>query len=407
MRGSPFAGPRTGGRARTARGWRFAGVAYALAIVLVGANLPTPLYPAYQQVYGFSATLLTVIFVSYAAGVGVALLITGRASDELGRRAVLVPAVVIALASAVSFAAAGGVVWLLAGRALAGLATGAMVGVAPAALADLEPRGDTARASLVASAITVGGLALGPVVAGLVVEYAPMPLRLVYVLEIVVLLPALGAVAALPPPDRPGRVPAALRPRMPSVPAGMRGLFARSTLAFTAGWVGTGVFFGLGPTLAGHVLDASDRLTKVWLVFAVFAVSAVTQLSSGRVRTRTAVIAGLGVFAGGWVLLAVAVAAVLPVLLFVSAVAIGAGQGMSHRAAQAEVTGAAPESARGLLVAAFYMAGYLAVVVLVIAFGAGIDLAGLAEAVAGFGGLVAMLAVLALVLHIPEHADRA
>lgn len=407
MRGWPVAGMRAGSPAPTAQGWRFAGVAYALALVLVGANFPTPLYPVYQRVYGFSATVLTVVFVTYAAGVVFALLVAGRASDELGRRAVLVPAVATAGASAALFAAAGGVFSLLAARALAGLATGAMVAVAPAALADLEPHGRPARASLAASAITVGGLAAGPVAAGLVVEYGPWPLRLVYILEILLLLPALAAVAGLRPPERPGRPATALRPRPPSVPAGMRRLFVRSMLAFTAGWVGTGVFFGLGPTLAQHVLGSSDRLTTVWVVFVVLGTSAVAQLSTGRVPTRVAVIAGLTVFASGWALMAAAVALALPVLLFAAAVAIGAGQGVSHRAAQAEVTRASPEDARGRVVAAFYTAGYLAVVVLVVGFGAGIDLAGLVPAVAIFAGLMGTLAVLGLVLHLPgEHVGE-
>jgi len=46
-------------------------------------------------------------------------------------------------------------------------------------LADLEPSGDVERASTVASAAVVAGLALGPMVSGLFVRYAPWPDHLV------------------------------------------------------------------------------------------------------------------------------------------------------------------------------------------------------------------------------------
>jgi hypothetical protein len=40
-------------------------IAYTLFILLVGATIPTPLYPIYQDLLGFSAGMLTVIFAVY------------------------------------------------------------------------------------------------------------------------------------------------------------------------------------------------------------------------------------------------------------------------------------------------------------------------------------------------------
>ena len=40
--------------------------AYAFAVVMLGTTLPTPLYPHYEQRWGFSALTITVIFAVYA-----------------------------------------------------------------------------------------------------------------------------------------------------------------------------------------------------------------------------------------------------------------------------------------------------------------------------------------------------
>src|SRR5690349_21761648 len=69
-------------------------VALAFLVVLVGPTMPTPLYVIYQAKWGFSATTLTLVFATYAAGVLTSLLLFGRLSDEVGRRSVLLGALV-------------------------------------------------------------------------------------------------------------------------------------------------------------------------------------------------------------------------------------------------------------------------------------------------------------------------
>jgi MFS family permease len=371
-------------------------VAYGLVAVLAGANLPTPLYPYYQRVNHLSTVALTGVFVAYVLAVSLALIGAGQLSDRHGRRAVLLPALVFAVIGMAAFAVADSVVALVIGRIASGLASGGFTAVGAAALADLEPSGDTRRAALVASAATVAGLALGPLISGLLVQYGPWPTRLVYLLELVALGPAFVGVLGLPRQGTGGGPRPRLR--LPTVPRSTRPAFLRSTLAFSAGWVGTAMFFALGPTFAGEILRTSNSAAEAGVVGAVFVPSALAQLLSQRLARARATIVGLVLFLAGMSALPVALALHQPTVLLVAAAATGAGQGLTHRATQSLVTHAAPTAQRGQVVAAFYLAGYATVAVLLVALGRAIDATSSLIGLTGFVAVVAVMAALSLCL---------
>jgi MFS family permease len=137
--------------------------------------LPTPLYDIYQAQWHFSAAIVTVTFAVYAAGVLLTLLLTGRASDQAGRKPVLAAALGCSALSTVVFILAPNVGVLMIGRILSGFSAGLMTGTATAALTELVPASASRRASLVATAVNMGGLGLGPLIAGLFAQYGPHP----------------------------------------------------------------------------------------------------------------------------------------------------------------------------------------------------------------------------------------
>lgn len=148
----------------------------AFAITMLGTTLPTPLYPLYAKAFGFGELVTTVVFAAYAVGVTAALLLFGRWSDQLGRRPMLQAGLVLSGLSAIVFLLAGSLGWLFVGRVLSGLSAGIFTGTATATIVDLAPDGGKARASLVAAAVNMGGLGTGPLLAGILSQYAPLPL---------------------------------------------------------------------------------------------------------------------------------------------------------------------------------------------------------------------------------------
>src|SRR5271169_4860144 len=95
-------------------------VAVALAVMFVGAIMPTPLYPLYRVAFGFSGVTLTLIYAVYVLGNLVALLLFSRLADQMGRRAATLPAIGVGIAGTLVFAFATDTPWLFAGRMLSG-----------------------------------------------------------------------------------------------------------------------------------------------------------------------------------------------------------------------------------------------------------------------------------------------
>jgi len=166
-------------------GYGFALLAYAFAAIMLGTTMPSPMYALYSEHLHFAVAETTVIYATYAGGVLAALLVFGSWSDAIGRRPVLLVGTLCALASAVVFLNADTVAQLLIGRVLSGLSAGLFTGTATAAVIESAPPSWQSRAPAVATIANMGGLSSGPILAGLLVQYAPAPLRLPFVVHIV------------------------------------------------------------------------------------------------------------------------------------------------------------------------------------------------------------------------------
>lgn len=147
--------------------------ATAIGLLYVGSTLLTPLYPIYRREFHFSELVVTVIYAVYVVGNLAVLFLFGRLSDQVGRRPTTLIAIGITCFSTLLFLFAGSVVWLFPARVLNGFAAGLGAGALTAWIAELEPRGDRARAAMVASAANLGGLAFGALLAGVLAQFAP------------------------------------------------------------------------------------------------------------------------------------------------------------------------------------------------------------------------------------------
>nr|WP_297457638.1 MFS transporter [uncultured Halomonas sp.] len=375
----------------------FLGVAFAFLIVMLGATLPTPLYPIYQQRFGFSQLMITVIFAAYAVGVIAALIGTGRWSDQLGRRPLLFAGLIAAALSDAAFLASEGLAGLLAGRVLSGVSAGIFTATATVAVIELVPPAWKQRATFVATAVNMGGLGLGPVVAGVLGQYAPWPLHLSYVMHLGML--ALGVVAVWLAPET------VERPRHPHLrmqrlrlPAEVRGVFLPAATAGFAGFAVLGFFTATAPAFMGEVLGHSNLALIGLVAGVVFFASTLGQFVQGRFAERHRLPLGCGVVIVGAGLVGAGIGFVSLGLFMAGALIVGLGQGIAFRAGLGAVTAASPANQRGAVTSTFFFVTYVALSIPVLGIGLTARVVGLSATGMGFAGFVALLAAAALAL---------
>ena len=117
--------PATRRRRTLPAGLALTGAAITFTSLYLAAGALTPLLVVYKDQWKFPASLLTLAFAVYAIGFLAALLTLGSLSDHIGRRPVLIGALIIQLASNVMFLVAPDIGWVIAGRIVQGVAGGA------------------------------------------------------------------------------------------------------------------------------------------------------------------------------------------------------------------------------------------------------------------------------------------
>jgi MFS family permease len=353
---------------------------FAFFVGMAGTTLPTPLYPLFEQRYGFGSLLVTVIFAIYAFGVIAGLILFGNVSDRLGRKPVLLLGLVLSAASALLFLLAGSLVPIYAGRVVSGVSAGIFTGTATAYVIDLAPSGRRRLASFVAVIANLGGLGTGTLLSGLLARWARDPLRTPFAVDLgLVVLAAAGMLLA---PETVSNTEWDLRPQRLGVPSEVVGVFARAALAGFAAFAVSGVFGSVAPEFLGLGLHRHSPALAGLLVFVLFVMSVAGQAIV--VRVPNALAAGCGLLAAGVALLAVSLAADSLTALFASAVVCGLGQGVVVSAGLASIAERAPAERRGETASSFFVVLYFGLSLPVIAAGVAIDYSSLRSAGLGF-----------------------
>jgi Major Facilitator Superfamily len=341
----------------------------AAASVLLGAGWGaqqfSPMLLVYHQVLGLGTGTLEAMFGVYALGLIPALLLAGPASDARGRRALVVPAAGLSLLASVLLILAGhDVALLFAGRLLAGISSGIAFGTGTAWLRELSrpPWGGasdlvTARRAVVAMTT---GFALGPLVAGLLAEWAPAPTVVPY-LPHVVLMAVVLVLLRKTPETVTGRTRQA--PRL--APPGLGSARFRRVVAPMAPWVfaAPAVAFALLPSIvgAGH---ATEGIALSATVAGLCALSGVAvqplarRLDAAGPGNRAAT-TGLLVLAAGLALSAVTAQERLVWLLIPCAIVLGSAYGLCLVAGLVEVQRLAGDGGLASLTAIYYTLAYV------------------------------------------------
>ena len=353
----------TGPPRRLSRPVGFWVVATSVLCVSAFSTAPSALYGLYAERDHLSSLSITIVYAVYAVGIVVSLLLAGHLSDWYGRRVVLVPALGVGATASVIFVFWKSLPGLLVGRVLTGVAIGVTVATATAYLTDLDGEPKSAgsrRASTVAVIANLGGLALGPLIAGLLAHFASQALSLPYIVFFgAIVISTIGV--RFTPEGHPARSPLPhYAPQRLKIPASRRGAFVASITGAFTGFAVSGLFVALtGTFLAELVHDSSPDLIGL-TVFLTFGAGAVTQLVTSAWPPHRLFRLGIGPILVGLTLLVISAWTSPPslTLFLVSGVIAGVGVGAVFRASLAAVISISNADDRAGAVATVYTARY-------------------------------------------------
>ncbi|MFJ1766851.1 MFS transporter [Amycolatopsis sp. NPDC088138] len=380
----------------------FWGTGALIAVFLFAASAPSPLYGTYAALWHFSASTLTVVFALYAFALLLGLLVTGRLSDHLGRRPVILGGIAVEIAGMVLFILANSTEVLGIARAVQGFATGAVIGVLSAALVELSGAVGPGLAPMVSSAAPTFGLATGALGSSALVQYGPAPLRLVYWLIFAALVLGFGFVLLVRETGerRPGAL-ASLKP-VANIHRDARPAFVQVSPSLVALWALIGFYLSLAPGLIASIEQSRNLLWGGAAIFCLCMAGSLAVVLLKGVSAWTAMFYGCAALFVGVGVTAVAIAVTDGPLFIIATVVAGVGFGLAFLGAFRAVGAVTPADERAGTLASLYIVSYLA-------FSVPIVLAGIAQThypahtvALVFSGAVAVLAGIGAVTALPN-----
>jgi hypothetical protein len=199
-----------------------------------------------------------------------------------------------------------------------------------------------------------------------------------------------------PSPRRPGWQ-ASLQPKV-DVPGPARPVFLAGLPALAAMWALAGLYLSLGPSLASQLLSTGNRVAGGLVIFALAGTGALTAVvvrfsepNRLLVRGSALVIVGVSVTLFGQFLASVA-------LFYAGSIVAGVGLGAGFSGFVRATAPLVPPERRGALVAAIYVAVYLAFSIPTVLAGAAATVVGLVPTAYGYGLIVIVLSAITTIV---------
>jgi hypothetical protein len=390
----------------------FWAVAFAFLVVMSFATLPSPLYGLYRERDGLSTLTVTIVYAIFAGGTIATLLSVQAIVSRVGRHRVMIGAVTTMMVAAGVLAAWKALPGLLVGRLLTGIAVGLAAGTAIAYLIELrileDPSGSPVTARNVGTAVNVGALGIGPLIAGCLAEWVRSPLLVPYLFVLAV--GAIGLIGLVGVPETAPPDPAGPSDPKTSSPRPIRLLIPAAVVTLAA-FAANGLFAGLSGLLLSVTFGHPSHALAGATLFLVFAAGVAAQLGTSRLPAARVFASGTLSMLTGLALLVTAVQLSPPslALFLLSGTLIGAGAGAGFKGTTGLVLEATPPEGRVEMTSDLLISLFVGLSIPVI--GAGIALNGGAsppDTVLGFAIFVGLgvLGAGALLGHVLKGGPR-
>ena len=214
---------------------------------------------------------------------------------------------------------------------------------------------------MVAAAANLAGLGLGPLMAGLLAQYGPWPLRLAYIVYLAMLAAIGVAIWSFAHETVENSVPhltdISLRPRL-GVPRDIRSKFLSRAVTAFAIFSLIGFYSALAPSLLTESMHQSSAAMSGSVVFELFIIAAVTVVAMRSLKSRMAMLSGLAILLPSLALLIVASAIGSMALLILATALSGISAALGYCGSLEVVNQISPAEKRSEVVSSYLIACY-------------------------------------------------
>lgn len=360
-------------------------VCFSMCVGVMGTALASPLYPLYQSAWQLQTSDITLVYAIYMAGAMLSLLTLGSLSDRHGFVRVLRLGLIVVTAGALLSAVAWNYASFAVARLLVGLASGMITTSASVGLTQLNNTGDLQRAAATTSLTIAFGFGLGPMLGGLMAQWAPHPLVTAYLPSLVLgalAIVALGQIGRqIPAPVLDASHPPASW--LPQITLPAAGLRRRYLLASMCAFLAFGMFSlyaSLAPSfMASMVPWHGPAVSGVTLGLILF-LSAGFQFLSRSLSSRWCGLLGLGALLVSLLVLLLNNYAGSSLLFLLSVLTASLGHGLCNIGGMAVVNRLADARNRSGLISTYLVIGYIGSMLPIMVLGWMADHLGLATA---------------------------
>ena len=362
-------------------------------LIAASSSAVTPLYHLYQASMQLTPLWITIVFASYVASLLAALLTVGGLSDYVGRRPVILAALLLNAAAMILFSEARDVGQLILARMVQGLCVGIGTTAMGAAILDTN----RARGPLLNSITAFLGMTAGSLGAAALITFAPDPLHTVY--EVLLGWTALMIVLLYVMPESSTRKTGALASLRPHVrvPPQSRAILARLTPANVAAWAIGGLYLSLMPTVVATVMGVAMPWVGGVVVATLMLSGAIAIVTFRDWPARRLIVISTSTLGLGVAVSIIGIEQQRVAALLAGTVIAGAGFGSTFSGTLRTLLPTAEPHQRAGLLSAFYLQSYLAFALPAVVAGLSVPRIGLSTTAYIYGAVIILLAFISMV----------
>jgi MFS family permease len=355
---------------------------------------PTPIYRLYRETLGLTPFTITLIFATYSFTMIATFLTVARLSDFVGRKPMMLLGLGLNAVALLLFLIAQSAETLILARAIQGVATGIALATLGALIVDTAPHW----AATLNSVTAFMGLALGALISGVFVAFAPWPTHLVYAVLLGVTLVEMVILAWIVETTSPkAGAWSGIRPKL-AVPKAAAAAMARLFPLTLSAWALGGFYLSLMPSLVIEATGIRSPLVGAAVVAALMVFGGLSSLATRGLDAGKTVRASAALLAIGIVLTLFAIAAGSPVGMAFGTIVAGLGFGASYGASLRVLLPLASSHERAGLLSAYFVESYLAFALAAIAAGLAAPRFGLVTTALFYGSALALSALVTLAI---------